>query len=111
MAIRTTTVTVKTPTTTVDRFGNEVATAWTSADVSGVLVSPGATADLEAARPDGVTVAYTVHFPKGFTTDLRGCLVTIGGEDYRVIGEPHPYMDVNTPTRWHMPVEVERADG
>lgn len=109
--LRTTSVTVKTPVTTVDRFGNEVASGYTSVDVGGVLVSPGATADLEAARPDGVTVSYTVHFPKSFSDDLRGCLVTIGGEDYRVIGEPHPYMDVNCPTRWHMAVEVERADG
>lgn len=116
-------VTVKTPkqaTTTdtppqpiYDRFGNATYT-YTSQTVDNVLVAPGATNDLEAARPEGVTVAYTLHFPKSFTEKLEGCIVTLPAPwagDYRVIGDPKPYIDANTPTRWHTPVEVEAAHG
>ena len=107
-------VTVSSPSSaSTDRFGNPVIT-WTTETVNDVLVSPGATADLEASRPDGVTVAYSLHFPKTFTGSLEGCEVTLPvpwSGTYRVIGAPGQYMDENTPTRWHMPVEVEVAHG
>lgn len=83
-------------------------------EVRGVLVAPGATKELEAEREDGVSVAFTLHFPKSYEKGLRGCKVKLPkpwGGTYRVIGDPKPYMDVNTPTRWHMPVEVEAAHG
>lgn len=121
--IRGVTVTVKTPkrvyTTDTppvpvnDRFGNATYT-YTSQSVANVLVAPGATQDLEAARPEGVTVAYTLHFPKTFTDSLEGCIVTLPAPwagDYRVIGDPRSYIDANTPTPWHTPVEVEAAHG
>ena len=98
-----------------DRFGN-VITTYERVDVSDVLVSPGATADLEASRPEGVTVAFTLHFPKTFTETLEGCEIELpepwtAGNPYRIIGAPAPYMDANTPTRWHMTAEVESAHG
>lgn len=109
------TVTVYTPTSAgVDRFGEPITGTPTETQVQNVLVVPGATADLEASRPDGVTVALTLHFPKTFAGDLRGCEVGITGEysgTYRVIGEPLPYQIENTPTAWRMPVEVERVNG
>ena len=99
-----------------DRFGNAVAGEPARETVHDVLVQPGATSDLEAARPQGVAVAYTLHFPKGYTASLEGCSVELpapwavdGG--YRVIGDPRPYMDANTPGRWNRPVEVEEAHG
>jgi len=82
--------------------------------VGNVLIVPGSTADLEASRPEGVTVAYTLHFPKTFTGSLEGCEVILPepwSGTYNVIGNPTPYMDANTPTKWHMPVEVEAAHG
>lgn len=97
----------------VDRFNNAV---YSTVDetVGNVLVSPGATDALSASRPEGVSVAYTLHFPKGYSSDLEGCTVTLpdpwGGE-YAVIGKPSPYIDANTPTPWHMPVELEAAHG
>ena len=107
-------VTVKRPSSTAnDRFGNAVIT-YTEETVDNVLVSPGTTMDMEAARPEGVTVAYTLHFPKTFTGDLQGCLIVLPAPwagTYRVVGAPGAYIDANTPTPWHMPVEVERADG
>ena len=108
------TVTVGTPSSeSTDRLGNPVVT-FTSSTVDNVLVVPGATSDLEAARPAGVQVAYTLHFPKSFTGSLEGCEVTLPAPwagTYRVVGAPGQYMDANTPTAWHMPVEVEAAHG
>lgn len=97
-----------------DRLGNEVKAPGTPITVDNVLVAPGATMDLEASRPEGVTVAYTLHFPKTFTGDLEGAEIVLPepwADTYRVIGKPGQYMDVNTPTPWHMPVEVEVAHG
>ncbi|HIZ17686.1 MAG TPA: hypothetical protein IAA22_01015 [Candidatus Olsenella stercoravium] len=80
-------------------------------DVAGVLVTPGATSDLDASRPEGVRVAYTIHFPKGYGKTLKGCLVQHLGDTYRVIGDPQPYMGDGTPGPWDMAAEVERVDG
>ena len=108
------TVTVATPSSTsTDRLGNPVIT-YTNSTVDNVLVVPGQTSDLDASRPAGVQVAYTLHFPKSFDGSLEGCEVTLPAPwegTYRVIGAPGPYMDENTPTSWHMPVEVEYAHG
>ena len=113
--IRGVTVTVQTPTAwQTDRYNNTVVTAYAPLIVPNVLIVPGATAELEAGRPDGVSVAFTLHFPKSFNESLEGALVDLPepfGGTYRVIGNPRPYMDENTPTPWHMPVEVEAVRG
>lgn len=99
--------------TELDRFGNEIF-LYDRISVDDVLVEPGATANLEASRPEGVQVVYTLHFPKSFTESLEGCKVELPNPwngVYRVIGNPGRYMDANTPTRWNMPVEVELAYG
>ena len=109
-----TTVTVLTPYENgTDRFNN-VVYGMTGADVDDVLIAPGATELLEAKRPEGAKVEFTLHFPKTFTGSLEGCEVELPapwGGRYKVVGNPQPYMDENTPTRWHMPVEVEAAHG
>lgn len=99
-----------------DALGNSAEAYGTPATVADVLVQPGPTADLDAARPDGVKVALTLHFPKTYTGDLRGARVTLPapwtwGNPYRVVGNPEPYMDANCPTRWHMAAEVVATDG
>ena len=44
--------------------------------VQNVLVCPGTTVDaVESMKPDGVTVAYTLAFPKPYAADLRGAEV------------------------------------
>lgn len=109
------TVTIHSPTAwRVDRYNNRVPDEYEVSQVGNVLVSPGATAELDAGRPDGVSVALMLHFPKTFAGSLEGCLVDLPapfGGTYRVIGNPKPYMDANCPTAWHMPVEVEVAHG
>lgn len=97
-----------------DRLGNPAYGEPTSEVVADVLVQPGATGDMEAARPAGVTVALTLHFPKAYAAPLEGCEVVLTGEHagtYRVIGDPKPYMEGLCPTRWNRTVEVEEAHG
>lgn len=97
-----------------DAFGNSARGFDAGTDVSGVLVAPGSTDDLDASRPDGVTVSLTLHFPKTFEGDLRGCEIKLPepwAGRYRVVGEPMPYMSENTPGAFWLPVEVVRANG
>ena len=115
MAIVGVNVTILRPTSGgIDRLGNKIKGEPERIEVSNVLVSPGPTNDMEAARPDGTVVAYTLHFPKTYTGSLRNCLVELPSPwagVYRVLGDPREYIDANTPTQWHMPVEVEDANG
>ena len=87
--------------------------AATTEDIENVLVQPGATDDLPAStRPDGVTVAYTLHFPKGMeSVDFRGCRIEVRGDWMEVVGDPTYYAPENTPGAWNYPVEVKRCDG
>lgn len=111
MAIRTEEITVSRR----ERIGADDLNAdvfeWRDEDPVRVIVVPGATADLDASRPEGVKVAYTLHFPKTFSGSLRGCRIQVRGEWFRVVGDPKPYMANNCPTDWCMPVEVEVFDG
>ena len=112
MAMRGIEVTVLRPTRTTDRLGNEVDGEPEREPVGNVLVAPGPTADMDAARPDGVTVALTLHFPKTYAASLEGCSIELPGPwegTYRVIGNPMPYM--KSPGPWNRPVEVEMAHG
>lgn len=124
-----------------DTFGNDVESYSEPQEVGNVLVQPGECEELASTRPEGVRVAFTLHFPKAFSGDLRGALVElpepwgywspsvvatttteattttatssepVPSRAYRVIGDPKPYMVENCPTDWYMPVEVEAVDG
>ena len=97
-----------------DRLGNPTVTYGEAETVGNVLVSPSTTSDMEAARPEGVSVAYTLHFPKTYTRCLEGCRITLPAPwcgTYHVIGNPKPYIGANTPTQWNRQVEVETAHG
>ncbi|MGO3147087.1 MAG: hypothetical protein ACTIJ6_05340 [Leucobacter sp.] len=93
--------------------GNTPIYEWVPETVDDVLVAPGAREDVvDSNRPEGVRVAWTLHFPKTFNASLRGARISVRGEEARsVIGDPKPYTLANTPTRWHMPVELEAVDG
>lgn len=95
-----------------DAGGNAI---YTTEDrtVDDVLVAPGPRTDLPVSdRPDGTVVAFHLHFPKTFTENVRGAQMTIRGESgFEVIGDPRPFTVENTPTRWHMPVEVTKTEG
>lgn len=89
----------------------EIESAWTEERIADVLIAAGATNDaMEANRPDGTVVAYTLAFPRSYKESLRGALVEFGGESFAVVGDPRPH-PANCPTRWNRTVEVTRADG
>lgn len=109
-----TSVTVLRPKRSVDRLGNEVAEGWSEECVDNVLIALGPTSDMEASRPNGVTVVLTLHFPKAYEKSLEDCLVRLPApwdDVYAVIGDPQPYMNSNVPGPWNRPVEVEVSHG
>ena len=103
-------VTVIRPTVARDDLGEPTFGEPSREDVD-CVVCPGATADMGATRPEGVTVSYTLHFPKTYTGERRGCSVEVRGETYDVVGDPQRTAAAATPGAWNMPVEVTRADG
>ena len=103
-------VTVLRPTVERDDLGEPVFGELTREDVD-CVVCPGATADMDATRPEGVTVAYTLHFPKTYAGGLRGCSVEVRGTRYDVVGDPQRTTAAATPGPFNLAVEVTRADG
>lgn len=94
-----------------DEMGEPVF-ATSTETVGNVLVTPSSTDEMdETNRAFGVTCELTLHFPKSYTASLDGCAVEVSGVEYRVLGDPQPYMPENTPTPWNRPVKVARADG
>ena len=76
-----------------------------------VTREPGSTSDLDASRPEGVTVSFTLCFPKSYGGELRGCSVEVRGAEYSVVGDPQRYAPENTPGDWNLTAEVTRTDG
>lgn len=105
------TVYVLEPTTETDVLGDPVPGFSEPVEVGNVVVIPGATSDMDATRPNGVEVAYTLCFPKTFAGDLRGRSVKVRGKVYGVVGDPQRYAEENTPGPWNLTAEVARADG
>ena len=81
-------------------------------NVQNVVVFPGARKDAsEDTRPDGVVVAYTLHFPKTFKCDVTGCDIIVRGHTCHVIGHPDREPTPPCPTKWNMTVEVSYIEG
>lgn len=108
--IKTEPVIVQIKTVTYDELG-EIEGVETTSEEVGCVVVPGSGSDLDATRPNGVTVSYTVHFPKTYEEPLRGCSLVIRGDTYAVVGDPQAYTSENTPGLFNRPVEVTRTDG
>lgn len=105
------TVTVRSAARSFDELGELAGETVTETAVDNVVVCPGATVDLDSTRPNGVTVAYTLCFPKGAGVSLKGATVTVRETDYEVIGDPKRYTEANTPGPWNLTCEVTRTDG
>ena len=103
-------VTVIRPTVERDDLGEPIE-AGASREEARCVVCPGATSDMDATRPEGVTVSYTLHFPQTYVGSLRGCSVEVRGTRYDVVGDPQRTAEAATPGPWNMVVEVARADG
>ena len=104
------TVTVISTDTELDDLGEPISSTPTETAVQ-VIVQPGLTESLDETRPEGVSVEYTLHFPKTWTAPLRGCFCLVRGERFAVIGDPKPYTPANTPGGYNLTVEVTRTDG
>ena len=103
-------VTVIRPTVERDDLGEPIEAGASREEVR-CVVCPGATSGMDATRPEGVTVSYTLHFPKTYAGSLRGCSVEVRGTRYDVVGDPQRTTEAATPGPWNMAVEVARADG
>lgn len=105
------TVTVRNIEQAFDELGEPTGATATETTVDNVVVCPSATADLDSTRPNGVTVAYTLCFPKGCDVRLKGATVNVRGVDCLVVGDPQRYTEENTPGPWNLTCEVARTDG
>lgn len=93
-----------------DAFGGPV-WAEEAEEVAGVLFAPTSASDLDASRPEGSRARATFHFPRGYAGRLKGCSVVRAGRAWRVVGDPQPYMDANTPGAFCLSAECEAVDG
>ena len=84
---------------------------WRREEVGGVLVAPATASSAQVDRIDETRRRITLHFPKGYAADLRGCRVEVRGLLWSVVGSPQPYAEGNVPGPWSMPVDVEAVDG
>lgn len=103
-------VTVITREYTTDALGEVTETTETTSSAD-VLVCPVSTDDLSETRPDGDKIVYRLHFKKGWSVPLRGALVDVRGERFRVQGDPQVLTEENCPTPFNLKVSVVRADG
>lgn len=104
-------VTVVRPSAARDDLGEPVYGEPERTEVADVLVTPGATSDMAATRPNGVVVALTLGFPKTYQEPLRGCSIEVRGRAYEVVGDPQPLTPGNVPGPYNYTVEVTRTDG
>jgi hypothetical protein len=105
-------VTVKRPVEgELDSMG-EPSVMWESEIVSNVLVAPAESERIEQdGRARGTDDIANVYFPKSYTARLKGCKVTLRGEDWDVIGDPQGYMADISPTAWNRRVSVRKVEG
>lgn len=108
--LSTETVTVLIPSANLDDLGEPTYGEPERLEVPGCIVQPGATADMDASRPNGVSVALTVYM-RDPGRSLRGCGLAVRGETYRVVGDPKPSTASNVPGGRNLAVEAEAADG
>ena len=82
--------------------------------VANALVNPSTTTydRNEPGRPHGMECDLTLYFPREFDEDVRGALVSLRGDTYRVVGDPERYTDANLPRgcQWNLVARVARFD-
>lgn len=98
--------------TGTDTF-NIPTTKWGLEAVLGdVLAAPASTQDVESTiRPNGDEITMDFYIPKTYTASLRGRQIHHQGNIYEVIGDPQPYPEENTPTRWNRVVHARKIEG
>lgn len=102
------TVTIVTPQTTVNEYGEEQTSGSRSETVVGAIIGPATTADSsDPQRPEGVSVDANMYVPRSFAWhQLRGCQVkTADNSVYEVVGDPRPVVGSLSPTGY-LPVTI-----
>lgn len=97
-----------------DEYGNAVEVYGTPFDVANVLIGkPDARDNIEEGHPYAIVADKRFCFPRGFTEDLRGALITRRGSTYKVVGEPKLLTEANIPPNvpWNLYVEAAMFDG
>ena len=95
-----------------DPMGDPLPGVWVPETVANVLVAPGARSDLGADRPEGVSVKWTLGFPKDYPATLRGARVIVRGQEpCYVVGDPQHLTAENTPGPWSLTVELSGVRG
>lgn len=82
----------------IDGLGNGAVVYSEPIEVDNVLVSKGTHAEYVEAGgiySDQSDIAFC--FPRGYTADLRGALITRDGTTYEVVGDPSELTDANIP--------------
>lgn len=93
----------------VDELGNPIREK-VPENVDGVLVAVGPQGEpSETNRPDGVTVAYTLYFPKTFTGEVDNCGCVVRGHYCEFTGHSDRY--TQSPNPWNMKCEVKYGEG
>ena len=70
--------------------------------------------EAEPGRPYEFSETRTFCFPKGYSEDLRGAIITRApGDRYEVVGDPTEYTLENLPPLldWNIKVKAVRRDG
>lgn len=97
-----------------DDFGNDVEEYGEPFEVADVLVGKAGTVDrIDEEHPYGIKADRRFCFPRGYSEDMRGALITRGDATYKVIGEPFDVTEANLPQgiRWNLRCEAVRFDG
>lgn len=98
----------------LDEYGNDTETYSEPIEVENVLVGKTGTSDLiDDAHPYGMKMDKRFCFPRDWTEDLRGALITRMGTTYQVIGSPSPLTDANIPygIDWNVYADTVVYDG
>lgn len=97
-----------------DSYGNDAEIYEKPFDVEDVLIGRGDTVDVIVdGQPYAIKTDRRFCFPRGFSEEMRGALITHGGRTYKVVGDPIVCTEPNVPPgiRWNMICESVRFDG
>lgn len=93
----------------IDGLGNGAVVYSEPVEVENVLVSKGRQYDrVEAGQVHSYQSDIAFCFPRGYTEDLRGALITRGDRTYEVVGHPSELTDANIPPaiEWNIRAEA-----
>ena len=98
--------------TGTDAFHSPITKWGLEAVLGDVLAAPASTQDVEGTiRPNGDEIIMDFYLPKSYAGSLRGRRIHYLGEVYEVIGDPQPYPEENTPTRWNRVAHARKIEG